>query len=133
MFSRLIDLPTNPVEPDALWLVISGQTYPNNNQSAWAALVSALSYPDFGEFTFEFDSRVAHLGDSILLRYRDNDLNRMVTVPATIISRADDPNELSHVRVLVDKCCCGAANCQTATCFEAGTFISQQNLLRAAA
>ena len=121
------------MDPDALWLVVSGQTYPNNQHSAWAALVSALSYPDFGEFTFEFDPSVGHLGDSILLRYRDNDLNRMITVPATIISRADDPNELSTVRVLVDNCCCGAESCQTATCFEAGTFVSQRNLLRAAA
>lgn len=133
MFSRLIDLSKDTVEPEALWLVISGQTYPQNNQSAWAALVSAISYPEIGQFTFDFDPLVARLGDSIVLRYRDDDLNRMVTLPATIISRADAPHELSQVRVLIEKCCCGASSCQTATCFEAGTFVSPRHQFREAA
>jgi hypothetical protein len=130
MFSRLIDLSSDTPEPDALWLVISGH---QNTHSAWATLVSAISYPEIGEFTFEFDPQVAHLDDSITLRYRDNDLNRMVTLPATIISRADNPHELSQVRVQIEKCCCGASSCQTATCFEAGTFVSPRHQFRAAA
>ena len=134
MFSRPIEDRSKDIdEPHAVWLVVSGQVYPPK-QPAWAVLVSALSYPAIGDFVFDFDSRIAHLGHAVLLRFLDKDLHQMITVPATIISRADDPNDqLSRVRVRLDKCVCGATTCQTARCFEAGTFVSQRSQLRPAA
>jgi len=98
----------------------------------WVALVSALVCPATGEFAFEFDSRLGRLGDSLLIRYRSTELQRMVTMPATVIARVDAPDELSHVRALIDECGCGAEGCEVSVCLEAGRFIRRQELRAAA-
>ena len=132
MFSWVTNLSTNPMDAEAMWAVISSAR-PNQIREGWAALVSAMVCPATGEFAFEFDSRLGRLGDSILIRFRSTDLQRMVTRPATVIARVDPPGELSQVRALVDECACGAADCEATVCFEAGRFIRRRHELRAAA
>jgi len=130
MFSWLIDLSKQAVDVEAIWLVVlsagtrSGRT--------WAALVSAFRY-SHGDFTFELDPDVGRTGETVLLRYRNDKLNRMETRPATVISRAERAGELSSVRVLVDECACGAADCEAAVCYEAGRFVRREPEWRAAA
>ena len=131
MFSWLSDLSKSAAEPDAMWAVISSPRAEFGN--SWAALVSALACQATGDFAFEFDSRVGRLGNSVLVRYRDSDLNRMVTKPATVIARVDPPGELSFVRVLIDECDCGAADCEVMACYGAGRFVRRRADLRVAA
>src|ERR1041384_2479297 len=118
MFSWLENLSNQSVDADAIWLVVS-----SGREEGWTSLVSALAYPT-GEFAFEFDNRLGRLRDSVLLRFRNSELNCMQTVPATVISRSTDRTEdLSRVRVIVDKCDCGASDCEAAVCYEAGRFV----------
>ena len=126
MFSWLIDLSKEPVDVDAMWLVVSSVG------SEWAALVSALAFSST-EFAFEFDPHLASVSGSVLVRFRNNDLNRMQTLPASVVARIDPPNELSRVQVVVDECACGAADCDTAACYEAGRFVRRAPVWRAAA
>ena len=132
MFSWITDISKHLPEPESIWLVISNTQSDQINQP-WAALVSAIADSTIGEFTFDFDSRVGHLGDSTLIRYHDTLHARMVTVPAVLISRSQAPGELSRVRVLIDRCSCGSNDCETSICFETGRFISTRHQLRAAA
>ena len=131
MFSWITDLSTVPTDAEAVWAVISSarSNYPRER---WAALVSALVCAATGEFAFEFDSRLGRLGDSLLIRYRSLESQRMVTKPATVIARVDPPGELSQVRVLIDECDCGAQGCEASVCFEAGRFVRRQALRVAA-
>lgn len=73
------------------------------------------------------------MGDSLVVRYRDQKLDRMVTKPATVIVRVDPPGQLSRLRVLIDECECGAADCEASTCLEAGRFVKRRFRLRAVA
>lgn len=49
MYRGLIDLSKEPVDSEAMWLVVASA-----GLDRWAALVSALAY-SAGEFAFEFD------------------------------------------------------------------------------
>lgn len=131
MFSWVTNLSTAPIDGEAVWAVILSAR-PNRLGERWAALVSATVCPATGEFAFEFDSRLGRLGDSLLIRYRSMDLQRMVTRPATVIARVDPPGELSHVRALIDECGCAAEGCEASVCFEAGCFVRRQELRAAA-
>src|SRR5215831_15148764 len=127
MFSWLTDLSKDPVDVESIWLVVS-----STGAGQWAALVSALAYSK-SEFAFEFDSQLVSGCDSVLLRFRNNELHRMQTVPASVIARINRPNDLTAVQVLVDECDCGAADCETATCYTAGRFVRRAPVWRAAA
>jgi hypothetical protein len=131
MFSWLTDISRDGVHPEAIWAVIGSARAGRVSQS-WAALVSAVTWPVTGDFAFESDARLG-VGDSLLVRYHDQKLDRMVTKPATVIVRVDPPGQLSRLRVLIDECECGAVDCEASTCFEAGRFVKRRAPLRALA
>src|SRR3954470_2281821 len=131
MFSWLTDISNGTVDAEAMWVVISSPSR-EKSRSAWAALVDALHCPSTGEFTFEIDAQIGRLDDSFLVRYRNNNLQRMDTRPARVILRVDSPGELSQVRVRVDECDCGADDCEASACYELGRFIRRTELRAAA-
>src|ERR1051325_11873388 len=99
MFSWLVDLSKQTVDVESVWVVVLSAG--SRSGRTWAALVTALRYAE-GDFTFELDPDVGQTGETVLLRFRNNELNRMETRPATVIARAERAGELSSVRVLVD-------------------------------
>ena len=131
MFSWLRHSSRDGVDPEAMWAVIANGRFGQVGQS-WAALVSAVTCPVTGDFAFESDARLG-VGDSLVVRYHDQKLDRMVTKPATVIVRVDPPGQLSRLRVLIDECECGAVDCEASTCFEAGRFVKRRAPLRAVA
>ena len=79
MFSWLTDISRDGVDPEAIWAVIANGRAGQVGQS-WAALVSAVTCPITGGFAFESDARLG-VGDSLVVRYRDQKLDRMVRNP----------------------------------------------------
>ena len=81
MFSWLVDLSKQTVDVESIWVVVLSAG--SRSGRTWAALVSALRYSE-GDFTFELDPDVGRTGETVLLRFRNNELNRMETRPAHI-------------------------------------------------
>jgi hypothetical protein len=135
MFSLITDgevAPLPTTEDDVVWVVISSDPCARISQT-WAALVSAHLCRRTGEFSFLFDARRLGLGDSVLVRYLDESLGRMVTFSATVACRVDVVGELSSVRVIAEDCACGSVGCSLYVCFDAGRFVSQSRALPVAA
>jgi hypothetical protein len=134
MFSLITDgvvAPLATTEDDAVWVVISSDTCARTSHT-WAALVSANICRRTGEFCFLFDARRLGLGDSVLVRYLDESLGRMVTFSAIVAARVD-VGELSSVRVIAEDCACGYDGCSRYVCFDAGRFVSRSRALPVAA
>lgn len=114
-------------DPEALWLVVSSGGYDAEGLS-WASLASASVNRATGEFCFEFDGRL-RLGDSVLIRYLEESLGRMVSVPALVAVRQERPGEpLYDVRVISEKCGCGFSDCDSLLCYDAGRFVRRAPL-----
>ena len=135
MFSLITDgvvAPLPTTEDDVVWVVISSDPCARMSQT-WAALVSANICRRTGEFSFLFDARRLGLGDSVLVRYLDESLGRMVTFSAIVAARVDVVGELSSVRVIAEDCACGYDGCSRYVCFDAGRFVSRSRALPVAA
>lgn len=114
-------------DPEALWLVVSSGGS-DTEGLGWASLVAASVNRDRGEFCFEFDGRL-RLGDSVLIRYLEDSLGRMVSVPALVAVRQQRPGEVLYdVRVISEKCVCGFADCGRLLCYDAGRFVREEPL-----
>jgi hypothetical protein len=135
MFSLITDgvvAPLPTTEDDVVWVVISSDPCARINQT-WAALVSANICRRAGEFSFLIDARRLGLGDSVLIRYLDESLSRMVTFSAIVAARVDVVGELSSVRVIAEDCACGYDGCSRYVCFDVGRFVSRGRALPVAA